>query len=223
LEATRTAIKNLTKGAVKSPQSPFHGEKPESLKFSKGVVQGKNGTMEFGKLIQKMNMSAVAGNSNVKGNFAEQKTAKVTTKSFGAQFVEIGWQPEIARLRVRRVVTVIDGGRIINLQPARNQIEGAVIMGLGMGLFEKSEYDTRYGHPANGNLADYVMTVHADCPEMDVVFLDYPDKALNELGARGIGEIGLAGVASAICSAVYHATGVRVREIPVTIEDLLKA
>jgi xanthine dehydrogenase YagR molybdenum-binding subunit len=177
--------------------------------------------MEFGKLIQKMNMSVVAGSSSVKGSMAD-KNPKFTMKSFGAQFVEIGWQPEIARLRVLRVVSVIDGGKIINLQPARNQIEGAIIMGIGMGLFEQSEYDSRYGNPANSNLADYIMPVHADCPDIDVTFLDYPDKALNELGARGIGEIGLAGIASSICNAVYHATGIRVRELPVTIEDVLR-
>ena len=75
--------------------------------------------------------------------------------------------------------------------------------------------------PINSNLADYIMTTHADTPPMEVIFLDYPDTQLNEMGARGIGEIGLAGVAAAITSAVYHATGVRVRDLPVHIEDLL--
>ena len=141
--------------------------------------------------------------------------------SYGAQFVEVGWQPEIARLRVRRVVTVIDGGRIINERMARNQIEGALVMGVGMALFEQTHYDPRSGAPINSNLADYIVTSHADAPHMDVTFLDYPDKELNELGARGVGEIGLAGVAPAITAAVYHATGVRVRDLPVEIEDLL--
>jgi xanthine dehydrogenase YagR molybdenum-binding subunit len=121
------------------------------------------------------------------------------------------------------VVTVIDAGRIINYQPAKNQIEGAIVMGVGMGLFEQAEYDERYGDPVNKNLADYIVATHADCPEMDVTFLDYPDKAVNEYGARGVGEIGLAGVAPAITAAVYHATGVRVRELPVKVEDLLKS
>ncbi|MNL26519.1 Membrane-bound aldehyde dehydrogenase [pyrroloquinoline-quinone] precursor [compost metagenome] len=123
---------------------------------------------------------------------------------------------------MHRVVTVIDAGRIINFQPAKNQIEGAVVMGIGMGLFEKSEYDERNGKPINNNLADYVMAVHADCPDIDVTFLDYPDKAVNELGARGVGEIGLAGMASALANAVYHATGVRIRELPIKIEDLIR-
>ena len=135
----------------------------------------------------------------------------------------MGWQPEIGRLRVKRVVTVIDAGKIINPLSGRNQIEGAIIMGVGMALFEETHYDPRNGAPVNGNLADYIVATHADSPDIDVEFLDYPDLALNELGARGIGEIGLAGVAAAITAAVYHATGVRVRDLPVHIDDLIGA
>jgi xanthine dehydrogenase YagR molybdenum-binding subunit len=94
-------------------------------------------------------------------------------------------------------------------------------MGIGMALFEHTHYDPQTGAPINSNLADYVVAVNADAPAIEVHFLDFPDKEINELGARGIGEIGLAGVAAAITSAVHHATGVRVRELPVRIEDLL--
>jgi xanthine dehydrogenase YagR molybdenum-binding subunit len=118
-------------------------------------------------------------------------------------------------------VSVIDAGRILNPLAGRNQIEGAVVMGIGMALFEHTHYDPQTGAPINSNLADYVMTVNADAPLIEVHFLDYPDKEINELGARGIGEIGLAGIAAAITAAVHHATGVRVRELPVKIEDLL--
>jgi xanthine dehydrogenase YagR molybdenum-binding subunit len=124
---------------------------------------------------------------------------------------------------VSRVVTVIDAGRILNPRPARNQIEGAVVMGIGMALFEATRYDARNGAPINNNLADYMLTTNADAPSIDVTFLDHPDLVLNPLGARGVGEIGLAGIAAAITNAVHHATGVRVRELPVRIEDLLGA
>ena len=144
-----------------------------------------------------------------------------SSHSFGAHFVEVTWQPEIARLRVRRVVSVIDGGKIINPKTARNQIEGAIVMGVGMALFEVTHYDPQTAAPLNRNLADYVVASNADHPAMDVSFLDYPDYDLNELGARGVGEIGLAGVAAAITAAVYHATGLRVRDLPVKIENLL--
>ena len=149
-----------------------------------------------------------------------KRSDKYSTHSFGAHFVEVTWDPGIARLRVRRVVSVIDGGRIINQRPARNQIEGSIVMGIGMALFEETHYEPRTGHPINNNLADYCMTVNADTPEIDVTFLDYPDLVMNEYGARGVGEIGLAGVAAAITSAVYHSSGVRIRRLPVKIEDL---
>jgi xanthine dehydrogenase YagR molybdenum-binding subunit len=135
----------------------------------------------------------------------------------------VTWQPQIARLRVSRVLTVIDAGRILNPKAANNQIEGAIVMGVGMALLERTMYDPRSGAPINSNLADYLVAVNADAPQIDVTFLDYPDTKLNALGARGVGEIGLAGVAAAITNAVHHATGVRVRDLPVHIEDLLVA
>ena len=96
-------------------------------------------------------------------------------------------------------------------------------MGIGMALFEATRYDTRSGAPINNNLADYILTTNADAPTIDVTFLDHPDLVLNPLGARGVGEIGLAGIAAAITNAVHHAAGVRVRELPIRIEDLLTA
>ena len=116
---------------------------------------------------------------------------------------------------------VIDAGRIINPLAGRNQIEGAVVMGIGMALLEHTTYDPQNGAPINSNLADYIVAVNADVPKLEVHFLDYPDLELNAVGARGIGEIGLAGIAAAITAATYHATGVRVRELPIKIEDLL--
>ena len=116
---------------------------------------------------------------------------------------------------------MIDAGRILNPLAGRNQIEGSVVMGIGMALLEHTTYDPQNGAPINSNLADYVVAVNADAPHIDVHFVDFPDRQINELGARGIGEIGLAGCAAAVTAAVHHATGVRVRELPVKIEDLL--
>ena len=141
--------------------------------------------------------------------------------SFGAHFCEVAWDPGIARLRVSRWLTVIDGGRMINLKTSRNQMLGAAAMGIGMALLEETIYDPRNSKPINNNLADYMVPVNADIPDMECIFLDYPDTKLNEYGARGIGEIGLTGCASAVTSATYHATGVRLRELPIRIENLL--
>lgn len=118
------------------------------------------------------------------------------------------------------MVTVIDAGRIINPLAGRSQIEGAVVMGIGMAS-SSTRPTTGRPAPINSSLADYIVAVNADVPPIEVHFLDYPDKETNELGARGIGEIGLTGIAAAITAAVHHATGVRVRELPVKIENLL--
>jgi xanthine dehydrogenase YagR molybdenum-binding subunit len=141
--------------------------------------------------------------------------------SFGAHFCEIAYDPGIARLRVNRWLTVIDGGTMINHKAARNQILGAVVMGIGMAIFEETIYDSHNAKPINNNFADYIVPVNADVPELDCIFLDFPDTKLNSYGARGIGEIGLTGCASAVTNAVDHATGVRVRELPIRIEKLL--
>jgi xanthine dehydrogenase YagR molybdenum-binding subunit len=186
--------------------------------FVKGA--GAAPGVPFAEVLRRANLRLVTGTGKSDATFGNPE-AKFSTHSFGCHFVEVTWQPEIARLRVSRVVTVIDAGRILNPLAGRSQIEGAVVMGIGMALLEHTSYDPRTGAPINSNLADYVVAVNADVPPIEVHFLDYPDTELNALGARGIGEIGLAGFAAAITDAVHHATGVRVRELPVKIEHLL--
>lgn len=220
--AADEAIGSLKMIAVSAPGSPFANRKPDELEFKDGKIFVKNSGngVPFGELLRRANLHMVNGNGQSAGTFGDPKP-KFSTQSFGCHFAEVTWQPEIARLRVSRVVTVIDAGKIINTLAGRNQIQGAVVMGVGMALLERTEYDPQNGAPINSSLADYLVAVNADAPAVDVHFLDYPDKEINQVGARGIGEIGLAGIAAAITDAVYHATGVRVRELPVTIEDLL--
>jgi xanthine dehydrogenase YagR molybdenum-binding subunit len=224
LEAAEKAIETLLSNATKISASPYAKRKADEIYYDAGRVRLKSDAaaagIAFDELLKKGNLREVSASGKSEGTFGEKKPA-LSKHSFGAHFVEVTWQPEIARLRVNRVVTVIDAGRIINPLAGRNQIEGAVVMGIGMALLEVTEYDPRSGKPLNDNLADYHVAVNADVPKLDVHFLDYPDKAMNALGARGIGEIGLAGVAAAITGAVHHATGVRVRELPVRIEHLL--
>ena len=226
-EACDKAIATLVGTACMTAGSKFQGKKPDELAFTAGRVHLKAGNPEngvpFGEILQMARMSAATGSGKSDGTFGSPGKPKFSMHSFGAHFVEVAWQPEIARLRVNRVVTVIDAGRIINPRPARNQIEGAIMMGVGMALFEETIYDPRNGAPINSNLADYIVACHADTPDIDVAFLNYPDLQLNALGARGVGEIGLAGIASAITGAVHHATGIRVRELPVRIENLLES
>ena len=222
--AADNAIASLLTLATTTPGSPFEKRKLDELVFKGGRVfvkaYGAAGGVPFADLLRRANLRLVTGSGKSEATFGNPKP-KFSTHSFGCHFVEVTWQPEIARLRVSRVVTVIDAGRIINPLAGRNQIEGAVVMGIGMALLEHTSYDPQNGAPINSNLADYMVAVNADVPPIDVHFVDFPDKEINELGARGIGEIGLAGIAAAITAAVYHATGVRVRELPVKIEHLL--
>src|SRR6266540_779703 len=224
LAAADNAIASLLNIATSTPGSPFQNRKRDDLTFENGKIfvkaDGPGSGVPFADILRRANLRLVTGSGRSESTFGNPKP-KFSTHSFGCHFVEVTWQPEIARLRVSRVVSVIDAGLIFNPLAGRNQIEGAVVMGIGMALFEHTHYDPQSGAPINSNLADYVMAVNADAPLIEVQFLDYPDKEINELGARGIGEIGLAGVAAAITAAVHHATGVRVRELPVKIEDLL--
>jgi xanthine dehydrogenase YagR molybdenum-binding subunit len=223
--AADNAITFLLKTATTTPGSPFEKRKPEELALEGGRVfvkaEGPGGGVPFADLLKRANLRLVTGNGRSEATWGQEKKPKFSTHSFGCHFVEVTWQPEIARLRVNRVVTVIDAGRIVNPLAGRNQIEGAVVMGIGMALLEHTTYDPQNGAPINSNLADYIVAVNADVPKLEVHFLDYPDTVLNPIGARGIGEIGLAGIAAAITAATHHATGVRVRELPIRIEDLL--
>jgi len=223
-KAADQAVASLMISAVTTPGSPFLGHKTDDLALEGGRVfvkaEGPAKGIPFEDLLRKGNARLVTGNGKAEMT-AFDPHAKVSKHSFGCHFAEVTWQPETARLRVGRVVSVMDAGHILNPLTGRNQIQGAVVMGIGMALFEETTYDPQNGAPINSSLADYIVTVNADAPPIDVHFLDYPDKEINELGARGIGEIGLAGIAAAITDAVHHATGVRVRELPVTIEDLI--
>jgi xanthine dehydrogenase YagR molybdenum-binding subunit len=222
VEATQKAVDAVIQAAVRTPNSPFQNADAKTLKMTQGRIHVQDKPPDTGVPFQDIlalrNLAGLDGHARTD---ADPNMKKFSTHSFGAHFCEISFDPGIARLRVTRWLSVIDGGRMINAKTARNQILGGVVMGIGMGLFEATIYDTHNGHPINSNFADYIVPVNADIPEMDCIFLDYPDTVLNEYGARGIGEIGLTGVASALTSATYHATGVRVRDLPIHIENLL--
>jgi xanthine dehydrogenase YagR molybdenum-binding subunit len=226
-DAANAAVNMVLKVASATKGSTFQGRDLDSIALAAGRVHAKGeppaSGVPYQQILLMANLASVNGDGKSGGLGADPRSHNYSTHSFGAQFVEVEWDPGIARLRVSRVVSVVDGGRIINKRTATNQMAGAIVMGVGMGLFEETVYDPRNGHPINDNFADYIVPTIADAPEIDVHFLDIPDPLLNEYGARGIGEIGLAGIAPAITAAVYHATGVRVRKLPVRIEDLLGA
>ncbi|MGC2160325.1 MAG: xanthine dehydrogenase family protein molybdopterin-binding subunit [Silvibacterium sp.] len=222
--ASMNVIGELLELASQTESSPFNGADVKTLAMTGGRVHKQGETPESGvpfeNLLKLRKVAALEAEAQTGGAEDEDK---YSMHSFGAQFVEVGWDPGIARLRVRRTLTVMDAGQIITEKPARNQILGAVVMGLGMGMLEETIYDPRNGKPLNNNYADYLVATNADIPEQECIFLDYPDRVMGEYGPRGIGEIGLTGVASALTMATYHATGIRVRDLPIRIEQLMES
>ncbi|OEU86463.1 xanthine dehydrogenase [Streptomyces abyssalis] len=140
--------------------------------------------------------------------------------AFGAKFVEVRVDADLGVIRVPRVVSAIDGGQILNEKTARSQIIGGTVGGIGQALFEETVTDAGTGRIANATFGDYLVPVNADVTQMDVLFVGDPDRA-TPLGTKGVGEIGLVGIAAAVANAVHHATGTRVRSLPVTLDQLL--
>jgi xanthine dehydrogenase YagR molybdenum-binding subunit len=128
---------------------------------------------------------------------------------------------DTAEMRVRRMLSVIGAGRILNPKTARSQIIGGMVWGIGAALMEESVLDPRYGHFVNHDLAEYHVPVNADVPDLDVVFLEEPDNNANVFGSKGIGELGVCGAGAAVANAIFNATGVRVREFPITLDKVL--
>jgi xanthine dehydrogenase YagR molybdenum-binding subunit len=142
--------------------------------------------------------------------------------SFGAVFVEVAVDPDLGETRVRRIVGAYGAGRIVNPKTTRSQSIGGMIGGIGMALMEHAVVDPRNGRVVNANLAEYAVPVHADTPPvMDVIFVEERDPHVNPLGVKGVGEIAMVGIAPAITNAIFHATGRRIRELPVTPDKLL--
>jgi xanthine dehydrogenase YagR molybdenum-binding subunit len=148
---------------------------------------------------------------------------KYQQSTFGAHFVEVAVDAATGEIRVRRMLAVCAAGRIINPKSARSQVIGAMTMGVGAALMEELAVDKRpdFGFFVNHDLAGYEVPVHADIPHQEVIFLDETDPMSSPMKAKGVGELGICGVAAAIANAIYHATGVRVRDYPITLDKLI--
>jgi xanthine dehydrogenase YagR molybdenum-binding subunit len=146
---------------------------------------------------------------------------RFSTHSFGAQFVEVAIDQDLPEVRVRRVVSAFAAGKILNAKTARSQFIGGIVWGIGLALTEDTVRDARSARVVTRDLADYHVPVNLDVPAIDVISIHEDDPHVNEIGAKGIGEIGITGIGAAIANAVYHATGRRVRELPITPDKLL--
>ena len=161
--------------------------------------------------------------SDVEARFDAQppQEEKYASQAFGAHFVEVAIDQDIPVVRVQRIVSAFAGGRILNAKTAKSQYYGGIIQGIGMALLEETHLDKRLGTYTNVNFAEYMVPTNADVRQIDIIMVPEEDKEVNPIGVKGIGEIGIVGVAPAIANAVFHATGKRVRDLPITIEKLM--
>lgn len=207
--------------AIGDSDSPLRGAKADEIVAADGWLTHKTnaGRREpMGAVIARHGGRPVTADSEA-GPGDEKK--KYAMHSFGAVFVEVRVDPELGTVRVPRVVAAYGVGKLMNKKTGHSQLMGGIVWGLGMGLTEKSEIDPRTGRTLNANLADYHVPVNADVGQIDITVVDEDDKQINALGAKGIGELGIVGVAAALANAVYHATGKRVRELPITVDKLI--
>jgi xanthine dehydrogenase YagR molybdenum-binding subunit len=150
-----------------------------------------------------------------------EQEEKYSTQAFGAHFVEVAIDQDIPVVRIQRIVSAFAAGRVLNAKTARSQYLGGIIQGVGMALMEETHLDKRFGSYVNVNFAEYLVPVNPDIRGLDIIMVEEHDEFVNPIGVKGIGEIGIVGVAPAIANAVYHATGKRVRDLPITIEKLM--
>jgi xanthine dehydrogenase YagR molybdenum-binding subunit len=222
-QAAKEALKKIVQAAIADEKSPLHGKKEDEVEAGNGRVYLKGSAPESGmtytQVLSAKNQAAVEGESFMQPGKEREQYA---FQSWGAQFIEVKVDAEIAKVTVSRVVSAFDIGKVINRKTAESQAYSGIIMGTGMALMEHTVYDNRDGGIINSNLADYAVPVNADIHSIDVHFIDKPDPYIDPfIGARGVGEITATGVAPAIANAIYHATGKRIRELPITPDKIL--
>ena len=215
-------------GDTRLPRAPVHGGSMTMASVGSAVqaacrraredALARGGANDLTDAMRRLGQP-VEASADVQPGDASQR---FSMHAFGTVFVEVAVDPDLGETRVRRIVGAYGAGRIVNPKTTRSQCIGGMIGGIGMALMEHSVVDARNGRVPNANFAEYAVPVHADAPPlMDVIFVEEHDPHVNPLGVKGVGEIALVGVAPAITSAIFHATGKRIRELPVTPDKLL--
>ena len=237
--AAKNARDGLVALAANDPRSPLAGAKVSDLVLINGMIRPArrpNGGVVIADLLKTIGRTSleIEGNSfaanatdavknGADRSFAQLKGATeggLSAHAWCAQFVEVRVDEDFGTIRVKRMVSAFDSGRIFNPKLAESQWFGGMIMGLGQTLLEEGLIDQRDGRTVNANFADYAVPVNADVPEMQAISVGIPDMKATALGGKGVGEIGVVGVAPAIGNAVFHATGKRIRSLPITLEKL---
>jgi xanthine dehydrogenase YagR molybdenum-binding subunit len=217
-EAVREMLFELSR---KVDDSPLVKASLDDVEFADGVVRLRDDpsrSVSFAEAMRHGGVQVIEEEASA-GPTSEQK--KFSRHAHSAVFAEVEVDEDLGTVRVTRVVSAIAGGRVLNPKTARSQITGGVVWGIGMALEEQSVLDQAFGRFMTHNLADYHVPVCADVSDIEVIFVEERDAVVNPLGAKGLGELGVVGVAAAIANAVYHATGKRIRDLPITLDKLL--
>ncbi len=176
-------------------------------------------SLSLAQLVEASGAPAIMAEETVKPSLL--KYLRYASFAHSAVFVEVRVDEALGVIRVSRIVNAVAAGRILNPKTARSQITGGVVWGVGMALHEEAMTDHGLGRIMNRSLAEYHLPVNADIGEIDVIFVDESDEKVSPIGVKGLGEIGIVGTAAAIANAVHHATGKRIRSLPITIDKLL--
>ena len=212
----------LFKLAQQVEKSPLAGARLEDVVFSDGRMALSSDASQFVTIADAMRHGGVNSiEEETTASPDDQKRSQYAHNVHSAIFAEVKVDQDLGVIRVTRVVSAIAGGRVLNPKTARSQVMGGIVWGIGVALEEESVMDQNFGRFINHNLAEYHVPVNADIREIDVIFVEENDSIVNPLGAKGLGEIGIVGVAAAIANAVFHATGKRVRDLPITLDKLL--
>jgi len=187
-------------------------------KFQQLIGNGGTDKPDYGQVLKQHNLPKLEVTT---ASQAGKEVDKYAMYSWSVHFIKVLVNPATGVVKIDKVTCVADSGRIISPKTARSQIVGGAIMGIGMALTEETVIDHRYGKVVNNNFADYHVPVNADIPQIDAIFVNKPDVNINPIGAKGMGEIALIGMAAAVANAVYNATGKRVRDLPITPDKLV--
>jgi xanthine dehydrogenase YagR molybdenum-binding subunit len=211
----------ILEAARSSEASPLRGANVVEASFADGEVRIGNLSAKLTDLIQRVAPDGIESEGFVAAGRDTEAYKTYSQHSYGAHFAEVAVDCDTGEIRMRRMLAVIGAGRILNAKTARSQIIGGMTWGIGAALMEETVLDPRYGHFVNHDLAEYHVPVNGDVAEMEVVFLEEHDDKANPFGSKGLGELGVCGAGAAVANAVYNATGVRVREFPITLDKLL--
>ena len=218
-QACEALQEKLLDAAQQSPVSPFTGAKLEDVEFLGGQMRLKASPEHEVGLAQILGASgSIEAEVSAK---PDEKRNAYSTATHSAIFVEVRVDESLGTVKVSRVVSAVAAGRVVNPKTAGSQISGGVVWGIGQALHEETMIDHNLGRYMNHNLSEYHVPINADINDIDVFFVEEKDEIVNALGSKGVGEIGIVGVAAAVGNAIYHATGKRVRDLPITLDKVL--